>query len=595
MKQKMKSPLSVFVMVIGWLTILLMLSGCSGEVDRLWLDAPGWSRAALVDQTALNQTVPMVLDDDGGIILFSTREEGKAHLPHIIGLDRGGEVVWERTLDIPIEEPNDPKILRDGEELVLVWVDDRSLYATRIDISGDGAASPSLLSEELTVDAYEIAAAPDGEIVLWFGGTRSAPGVYMLTLGDQPGGPTLVESEGHHPSIQFDSEGNLHAAWFTYPTGQKNPHLNYAAYPGGVYQQDQQTLVTEVSIRLDSGLTGPQLGLDSQQVFLFWNEVVRSGDRMNKGNGFFLQFPTGKPDLATKPKLILVPQMMELPYEGPPDSGLETGPQVLLSSGGYPQVSPDEIVVNATADREIALGIRLLLPDPQLYMVSQLGTLFLHEDGEWGYQLLTVTPRSSLSPTLHSDGSGNFYLTWIERMVGSGYAVYFASTAPDIQEAFSILTDGDVNQMVGETTFGLLKGAVLAILSTPVWLILPGLLLALTWKLRERDESITRPVSLIILVLALAAFWGSKLATFKNVNTFAFVPFSTWIPVISASQAVLLQWGVPLLVFLIGIGVALYYAKRQSTPSTALFVVAYGVTDSLLTMAIYGELLISTF
>jgi hypothetical protein len=149
--------------------------------------------------------------------------------------------------------------------------------------------------------------------------------------------------------------------------------------------------------------------------------------------------------------------------------------------------------------------------------------------------------------------------------------------------------------MVVDTIFGLLKGAVLAIIATPMWLVLPGLVLALALIFGKLDESLTHPISRAIIALGLAAFWASKLFTFMTVeDAFTFVPFLNWIPAIPANLFLPLQLGIHLIVFLIALVTAWYFAKtdRFSTPPVPLFVVFYGVVDSLLTMAVYGELLL---
>jgi hypothetical protein len=549
----------------------------------------------LVGQTILNQAVPMAIDKEGGITLLSIHKEDSTYYPHIIQLDRDGMTFWERKLDIPMKKPGASQIIWDEDELVLVWIDDKSLYSARINNSGDVHVPPSVLSWDLTVDSFDIVPAPNGTIYLWFGGSRRVPGIYYLSLDDETNRPIQVDPLGIHPTIQFDGEGALHTAWLTYQTGQIYPHLYYVIYPKGVYQPDQQALVTEVAIRSDSLLTGPQIGLDTKRVYVFWNVVARSGNRMNMGTGFVLHFPRGKPELASNPELILIPQTTDLLYEYSPGSGLGVGAQVLLGSRDYPLISPDEIVVSKSIDRTVVLGLRLQIPYRDTYPVSQLGTLSLHEDGALGYQLLTVTPRSSLSPALQVDESGKYYLTWIERVPGSGYAIYFASTAPDIQETLSQLTRGDISRMVADTFFGLLKGATVTPVAALMWLAIPGILLALTWKLREYDDNLIRPASLVTLVLGLAAFWVGKIYTFMTVDYSAFVPFSSWLPVIPVSLFVPIQVGIPLVIFGIALGVAIYYARRNNSTSVALFVVTYGAADSLLTMAIYCELLLRTY
>jgi hypothetical protein len=594
LEKKKKSAFSTPILVICWVFILMVLSGCSEQIDRLWLEAPGWSRAALVGQTSINLHVPMALNDDGTIAIFLFKKEDNTHYPHIIGLGRDAEVIWEHTIDIAIDKPTATQITWDGEELILLWIDNRSLYSTTIDISGNAVAGPTLLSAGVVADSFEIATAPDGRIILWFGGTYQSPGIYKLNLSDPISDRILVDTFGIHPTVEFDGEGTLHAAWIIYQSLGLDPLLYYAAYPEGVYKPDQQTLVSDVSIRTDSLLEGPWIGLISQQVYLFWNEMIRSGRLLNKGKGMVLHFPYGKPELADKPEMILVPLTKKLVYEDPPDSEPATALRVLTDFGDYPLTSADEFVVSPSTGDEIVLGLSLQIPDQGIYMVNQLGVLW-YEDDTSGYQLLTSTPMSSLSPALQIDKPGDYYLTWLERVYGSGYSVYFTSTAHDIQETLSQLTEGDKERMVVDTIFGLLKGAVLAIIATPMWLVLPGLVLALALIFGKLDESLTHPISRAIIALGLAAFWASKLFTFMTVeDAFTFVPFLNWIPAIPANLFLPLQLGIHLIVFLIALVTAWYFAKtdRFSTPPVPLFVVFYGVVDSLLTMAVYGELLL---
>jgi len=594
---KKKPSFTALGMVICCLIVLTTLSACSEQVSRMWLKAPGWSRGALVGQTSISLPVPMAMNDEGTIALFLLNKEGDSHYPNIIGLDRSSEIIWEFPIDIAINKPMATQIAWNGEEFVLLWIDNRSLYSTTMNISGNAVASSTLLSEGIVADSFEIATAPDGDMILWFGGTYKSPGVYILNLSDPSGERILVDGRGVQPTIQFDNMGTLHAAWIIYPAMGVDPHLYYAAYLEGVFQPDQQTLVSEVSKRNDSLLEGPWIRLTSQQVRIFWLEVIRSGSQLYRGKGVALHFPYGKPELVKNPELILVPLTKSPTYETMSNSKSAIGPQVLSDFGEYSLISPDEIMASPSSGDEFLLAVVLKIPERDGFMVDQLGVL-LYADGISGYQLLTSTTGSSNSPAMQTDESGEYYLTWIEGITGSGRSVYFASTASDIQEALSILTDEDKERMVSETTFGLLKGAVLALVAAPMWLILPGIILVIGLIFGKLDESLNHPISRAIIALGLAAFWVSKLFTFMNVeNAFAFVPFSNWIPVIPANLFLPLQIGIPLIVFLIALATAWYFAKsdRYSTPPVPLFVVFYGIVDSLLTMAVYGELLLRIF
>ncbi|MCP4543788.1 MAG: hypothetical protein GY832_42285 [Chloroflexi bacterium] len=313
------------------LTLMPLLSACSYQVDRLWLNAPGWSRAQLISDTSINQAISIALDDTGGIYLFSTRKEANGHHPHIIALNRQAEIIWERTLDVVLVKPDQAQIHWDGQALVLFWIDDQSLYAAQVDTSGNLHAKPTLLSRE-KVGSCDIAARSNS-ITIWYGGTRRNPGVYTLPFQNPTGEATLVDAEGIHPAAQYDDEGRLHATWLNYAHGPVEPRLYYAAYPGSVYVPEQQILVAEPYIRSDSELQGPWLGLDQQHVYLFLLEGIRSGRGVNKTDVKYVYFPQNEPRLASEPNSIVVPRTAELVYEALPEKGLAAGQRVPLTSG----------------------------------------------------------------------------------------------------------------------------------------------------------------------------------------------------------------------------------------------------------------------
>mgnify|MGYP001828362161 CR=1 FL=1 len=195
---------------------LAAISATSSEVDRLWLNAPDWSRAQLVGATSIRQPVAVALDESGRIYLSTFEEKGNEHRVRIVALDRTANVVWEHSLDGTYAKPQDANLHWDGQSLHILWLDDGGLYAARVDGSGNSLEVPTLLSGGRSVGNYELATGPGGTTI-WYGGTRRDPGVYVRPLQDPTARAMLVDGEGLQPSVQFDSEGNLHATWVTYP------------------------------------------------------------------------------------------------------------------------------------------------------------------------------------------------------------------------------------------------------------------------------------------------------------------------------------------------------------------------------------------
>jgi hypothetical protein len=570
------------------------LSAGTGEVDRLWLNAPDWSRAKLIAGTAARQPAAMALDDAGRIYLLTIRTEAGTHRVHVIALDRNAEIVWERTLEAPLSEPDRPRILWDGQNLHLFWLDEQSLHAAQLNASGNVQAAPRLLSGETKVGTYEVASDPNGSFTVLYGGTRREPGVYSLPLESSTGKATLVDAEGIQPVARYDNAGTLHAAWITYLPGETQPRFYYADYPDGIFRPGQQTLVAEPPMRSDTALQGPWLGVDQEHVHLFWIEAFRSGHQANQTETKYVSFPVGEPALASEPGVVVVPNTGDLLYEPFLEGGLAAGQRVSLASGSYPRiVSPSEIAVNAAIEGETVLALRAEIRHPRDNIVGQIGALFLQDGAPMTYQLLSFNPKFSLAPAVASDRAGQLYFTWLERNQVSGYQVYFASTAPDIRQALSSLTWGDVGRMTADTFFGMLRGAVFSPFAALLWLVVPFLLLALTWPFRRGGETLTSRASLVSIVLALLAYWAAKLVTFANARTY--VPFSAWIPVIPTWLGVLLQFGMPIITAVVALGAAWYFTKRAVSKSALVFVIIYAGVDSLLSMAVYGGLLYNAF
>ncbi|MCP4543787.1 MAG: hypothetical protein GY832_42280 [Chloroflexi bacterium] len=239
------------------------------------------------------------------------------------------------------------------------------------------------------------------------------------------------------------------------------------------------------------------------------------------------------------------------------------------------------------------LALEAQIPHRQNNAAVQVGTLFLQDGTPIAYQLLSDNPQASLSPTIASDEAGQLYLTWIEYKQASSYNIYFASTIPDIRQALSSLTGGDIVRIVSNTLFGLLRGAVFFPFAALIWLAAPTMLLALAWWFRRDRNNLTNRPALVSIALALCAYWVGKLTTFASARTY--VPFSAWIPIIPPWLEFPLQLGVPIITTIIALGAAWHYTNRSTTELAALFVMIYAGVDSLFTMAVYGGLLYNAF
>ncbi len=586
LSRKLQNKPHALWFVVG---LFFLLSACSGGAAREWLNAPDWSHGLPLQETRIGDPVALTLDDDGGIYLLFVTAVNSQLAPKIVALNRQAEHVWEQTLPITLSQPDKPILLWDGQVLNLLWLASNSLYQAQLDTAGNMVMEPSQLSGDTIVAAFDAAVSPDGRLTVWYAGRRNTPGLYALPGGSLTNEAVLVDAEGIRPSLQYDNAGNLHSSWTHYPPGYGDTVYFYAVYDAGLFEAGRETAVYRSQPKPSDIMTGPWLGMDSQLVYLFWNISVRTGPEAGKVLTQYLTFPPGHPALFSGPQAIIVPGTADLDYAYEPDAGLTAGQRV-FPIDIYPATTAVTDAALLTTNQpapEMAVAFDALIPYEFRKERGQIGVLYLQNWQVNGYQLLSFTPNASVMPTIVSDANDYLYLTWLERADSGGFQIYFASTAPDLVEALSGVTTGDLARIGRETTFGLLSGAVLSPILVALWALLPMLVLYITSILRRGQPGKRVLVGTIIsLLLAFAAYWLMKLATIPGIRSY--VPFSAWVPGIPVWLQAALQIGVPIVTTLAGIAAAWYFTYRRNSESILNFLFIFIAVDGLITMAIYG-------
>ncbi len=582
-----------FLAGVGVLLLTLLLTACAGLPERLWLNAPGWSRAQWVGHTQTGDPVPIATDGEGRLYLLLTGgREDRLH-PRVIALDRRAEVLWDRTYEaITLKWLDQPRLLWSGEGLHLFWLSDWRLYHARLTADGELLEPPALLSGEVRVGAYDVASDSEGRIAVWYSGSRRSPGLYALPPDNPEGEPTLMDPEGIRPDLQYDAEGTLHSVWLHYPPGYGTIALLYAAYPRQADHPVQPVSVREISLGVGGVLEGPRLGVSQEGVYLFWTVIVRTGMEAGRAETSYVHFPPGQPDRASPAQALTVPADYHLTYRPFPGGELKAGDRVPWGTGQRGVAYVTEVAVVPSPGRELAIAFHARLPYLMRKERGQVGLLFFQQGAPVAYQLLSFTSVRSEHPALSRDSEGYLYATWLEGREPSGFPVYLAGTAPEMRSALRPLTPEDVGRLSVETLFGLLTGALLFPLIF-VWLIPPMLLLGLTSAIWRREERLLSPGVLISLTLALAAYWAGKLAILPGIRHY--VPFSAWIPFIPPWLAPILRWGVPPLLTGLAFLTAWGYTYRRQQPSLLFFLFIYAAVDGVLTLAVYGVLVYAAF
>jgi hypothetical protein len=571
--------------------LAVFLSGCSGAPERLWLKAPGWDRAQLVGVTYLDSPTEIALNDQEQIFIFVADRSAGQYQPAVICLNRKAEQIWEHQFETRASSINHPKLLWDGDSLHVLWVSGGSLYHSILNPSGEVLANPQPIFGDIQVDSYDAEISPGIGLTVWFTGQAESPGLFAFPPNDLTVPPVLVDPQGLSPDLNYSEDGTLHVIWWHDLRAEGDNRIFYGAYPGGEYKPEHDVVLYEQALRSTDGFDGPKLGIDQSRVYVFWTLSVRTGLEAGKIEASYIQFPLDNPQAVLPSQAISVPRSYDLTY--PPVDAVDepAGPAIALdqpSSAGTSVIN--NLDVQPVASSEMIIAGRVRIDYLMRKEENQIGIIFLKDGSPTGYQLISFTQADSRLPAIIRDQQGYLYLTWQE-VVGDGEKlVYFSSTAADIRESIGGLTGDDLRRMGLDTLFGMLTGALMTPFAL-IWLIAPLIMLGLTSFTRKESEGLTGRGTLISLALALIGFWVSKGIIMPTM--WDYVPFSSWIPIIPEGLKSPLRLGVPIIIALIALAVAWNYTYRRSRNSVLFFTLLYVGLDGILTMAIYGVVILA--
>ena len=577
-----------------WLMVFLLTS-CSGPDEHIWLKSTGWSRALFLGNTSLNDPVPMALDDNGQIyfVLLSSDAARTENFFDVIALDADGQPLWEQSIsEIKLERPDTPQIVWDDGLLRLFWLDNESLYTLLLDEDGNLLGSASALSADIAVDSFSFAVDDSGGHTLWFAGPRDNPGVYSLSSFNGDGEIITVDPDGIRVQIEYDNQNNLDAAWLQYPLGYGKSKLFYGQYaPDVEFDAVTPEIVYELSIGPSNFLEGTVMGVDENNVYVFWTVMIRTGISAGGVDAFYLHFPLGKPEQATEPQKVSMPADYATEVETFSGGSFNAGERVVLQNAVGVQTSElEEMMTTSAQAGEVAIIFR----SPTQYLWrkvrDQVNVAYFSQGEPTSYQPLSFSTELSTSPNIINSAGNDLYATWLEKIEDDWYAVYFASTSTPIDETFSHSTGREVGRVFAQIAFGILVGILMAPIAAGVLVVVPLGILFLFSPLRKiGSERIQDAFSILSIILGIVAFWIGKFAMLPNLLNY--VPFSAWIPEISAALSQILRFGYPFFTVLLAIFVAWFYTYHQSNKSTLYFTLIYVGVDSLLTAAVYAVLI----
>ena len=571
------------------LALVLSISACGSSAEKEMKPSADWSRSVAVGESVNGSTGLSVENGGQRVHIIWPYDTDEGIRLHYVQLDPSVQPLVESDLDLA-GQIKAPRLVVSGQDyLHLFWssreagTPDWELYYQRLEEDGQLSGAPTRLSPPgVVIGEYTaISDQAGGAVLTW--GKGSAGDLYILHLGQDGSilsGPEIYTSQGESPTVRLDAEGNLHLAW------RQGGDIYYAVT--GLDQLDaiQGSRVASLTLGTGVSLSGPIVGVTHDWVYLLWSLLSQSGMEAGTASTEYVASPRGSMDFSN-PERIWIPSEEEITYR-PYQSSL--GLTQLADVAQVPSQASDFILHPNTLESQesemvVALGVNQQL---RLDLQLQIATLVLKDGQVQGFSMAGKTDHLSDDAVIAADTQGNLHLIWREG--AGGHKVFYASTAPQARAELDRINTGDV---VGAALQGGMESFV-SIALLPVigfgWL-LPGLLVVGTYKLFREHENMRDPVSWIPLIIAVAMYEGLKIVTLPTMTSY--VPFSAWLEIPNAWDAPL-RFGMPVLIFLIALFVAYRMQKRYSA-STLVFYMALGLTDAVLSLAIYGVNFLGVF
>lgn len=568
-------------------SLLIFLTACNGQPARGKKASSDWSRAlplegvpvggmdATLNQGVINIVWPEKIDNRFQVRFTRLEIATQTLTPHLLNL---GDAALRYVRLLP----------RPAGGYLLLWSSRQpgtspwGLQAALLDAEGTLDGTPVVLVPPAAgVTNFDAALLPSGELLLVW--KQSAPaGLYVARWRPEENTPlqvNLISEGGDKPTLQVGEDGQIFLAW------QEHDRLLFAALA-----PENSTPLTPLEVaRLPQGtgvsVSRPVLGLTSDQVYILWSVLNRSGLEAGTGRIEYLSFP------RTAPAAVPAQRLNISPAEEPRYQAVTLWPGITqLAPPANPAYSSDFILEPAVASgRGDVLGITLTAR--QAYRLDahvQIVVAFLQEGTLKGYAWVTHSEQLAQEPHILTDGQGFLHLLWREGAFGQ--RVFYATNEPQVRAALDALTATDFVNAFLEGGMESLVGILFMPIIGFGWL-LPGLAVVGIWKLIRDDERISHWPSVVVLVIALGIYQAVKWISLPSMINY--VPFSAWLDVPTAWQT-FLQIAVPLLTFGVSIGAAWRVAQRKN-PSVVLFYLVTGLLDAVMTLAIYGVIFLGVY
>ena len=576
------------IKVIVLLLLIVAFAGCETQKGRT--PSPDWSRGLPLGSSGRG-SIGMAVADDSDRVHFTWPDvsDGEPAIRYM-QLDSEANPLVDTHLPLPAGEKRTPRLaLADGDMAHFLYAfraeghPNWMLNYALLDQNGRFFHDPIPLSTaDVRVGSYQITPDNDGGLfVAWEAGDD----IYLTHLtaaGDIDGASFLLVENGEEPALRVDGTGDLHLIW------READRIMYAQLDDADGQQVTGVVIADVELGRGSGavMDGPTLGLSDKWGYAVWSVANRTGLQAGTSRVEYVSFPIDG-SVEGRPIRLGLSAAEELPYEA------YTGDyQMTLLAGASPIAYSSDFAYQPAADLGQADEVAVALAMTQQLRqkgVTQIATAVFKDGTFLGFNMAGKTEAFSEEPFIGSDAAGNLHVVWREG--GHGQMVFYATTAPNAREAINGLDFGDISNVIFTGGIEAVVGMMLFPLAF-IW-VLPGLVVMGIWHVRRDEDTLSDPMTLFLLLISLISYQFAKVLFWPFMMVY--VPFSAWMDV-PDSMTLVLQIGVPIVIFGVGLLTAVYIRKQKNPyMSGLLFFFITTTIDGLLTLGVYGVNFLGVF
>jgi len=509
--------------------------------------SPDWSQGIPLGVASVKNPVAVATGVTGHTFLVWTDLEQHLHLAQ---LDQRGQMVQNRPLELPTRWPVQAQ-LHPGVngDFCLTWLDGEGgqlrLYQAFLDPLGQVRSSPiSLTAADADVESYAVVRNSQGTFDAFW---DDEEGIHHRSFDSTGvmGESRLLAAGGSEVVAQLDRQGLIRLVWMreTAPLSARF-EVYYATFDPVARQMSPAQPVGVIFRHLRQHATGPFLGLDSTNAYVFWS--VEGEDR---GQLYYSTFPLDDP-------------------------GAYRVEEVHLPSTNF-------ITASAAAPGQSSEMVAAWTVEVSSHLIREQQVAEAHfSAGQFrAMQIVSLSKTASLCPIVLRDARRNRHMIWLDAAGFGQYRVMYASTSPSVKEMTDRL---NVRSLVDETldTFISLSLVILFLPLLFLWALVPMTFLVIysvvTYRVELSERSTRWALAIAILLQVLVS---GLIAPGSSMIQWEGLP--------SVTTTFLVRWGLPVALAVVALGVMFLYWRRAQAPLLLQAFIIFSVTHGLLRLAFF--------